>query len=99
MSVPQRVSSHIQAQFTAASCVRLFWDSLDPMTQHSVGPYYIKSETTHFSAIDEIQDKVQLVRCLEGVVQSNQKWVFHVLQKHIAFRHDVFLLLKVGGML
>lgn len=50
------------------------------------------SETTHFSSIDEIQNKVELVCGLEGVVQSHQEWMLHILQEHVALGHNVFLL-------
>lgn len=47
---------------------------------------------TYLSSVDEIQHKVQLVCSLEGVVKADQEGVFDILQQHVAFRHDVFLL-------
>lgn len=47
---------------------------------------------THLSSVDEIQHKVQLVCSLEGVVEPNQEGMFHILQQHVPFRHDVLLL-------
>lgn len=47
---------------------------------------------THLSPVDEVQDEVQLVCRLEGVMEPHQERVFHVLQQHVALCHDVFLL-------
>lgn len=52
---------------------------------------------THLSSIDEIQHEVQLVCSLEGIVEPDQEGVFDILQQHVAFGHDVFLLSGGSG--
>lgn len=46
----------------------------------------------YLSAVDIVQNKVQLVCCLEGVMQPNQEGVLDVLHQHTALSHDVLLL-------
>lgn len=47
---------------------------------------------THLSTVDIVQNKVQLVCSLEGVVQPHQEGVLDVLHQHAALSHDVLLL-------
>lgn len=47
---------------------------------------------THLSAVDIVQNKVQLVCSLEGVVQPHQEGMLDVLHQHAALSHDVLLL-------
>lgn len=47
---------------------------------------------TYLSTVDIVQNKVQLVCSLEGVVQPHQEGMLDVLHKHAALSHDVLLL-------
>lgn len=47
---------------------------------------------THLSPVDIVENKVQLVCSLEGIVQPHQEGVLYVLHQHAALSHDVFLL-------
>lgn len=46
----------------------------------------------HLSSIDVVEHKVEFLGRLEGVAQAHEEGVPHVLQKHVALRHDVVLL-------
>lgn len=47
---------------------------------------------THLSSVYVVQDKVELLWGLEGVVEPNQKRMFQTLQQHISLCHYVLLL-------
>lgn len=47
---------------------------------------------TYLSSIYIVQDKVELLWGLEGVVEPNQKRMFQTLQQHISLCHYVLLL-------
>lgn len=46
----------------------------------------------YLSAVDIVENKVQLVSSLEGVVQPHQEGMLDVLHQHTALSHDVLLL-------
>ena len=46
-------------------------------------------------AVDIVKDKVQLVPCLEGVMETDQEWMFKVLQQNVSLRHNVFHLVPL----
>lgn len=54
--------------------------------------YETANYNTHLPSINKIQNKIKLFGCLERIVQSNQKRMFYILQEHIAFSHNMFLL-------
>ncbi len=48
---------------------------------------------TNLPSIDVIEDKVQFVRGLEGVVKTDQERMFDILHQNIPLRHDVLSLI------
>lgn len=52
-------------------------------------------EATHLAPVDVVEDKVELVRRLEGEVEAHQERVVQVLQQHVALGHDVVALVAL----
>lgn len=46
----------------------------------------------YLSSVDVVEDKVELLWGLEGVVQPHQEGMFQTLQQHVPLGHDVLLL-------
>ncbi len=53
----------------------------------------------YLSTIDVIQDKIQLLRGLKGVVQADQKRVLQALEQHVPLGHYILLLLHTNTAL
>ncbi len=43
----------------------------------------------YLSSVDVVEDEVEFVGALEGVVEPDEERVRHVLQQHVPLRHDV----------
>lgn len=63
------------------SCPGLTEAALSLQVEEELPPIYI------------VKDKIKLLRGLEGVMESHKEGVLDIFQEHIAFCHDVVLLL------
>lgn len=62
---------------------------LGPDLREGLLPLQMKEELT---TVDVVQDEVELVGRLEGVVETDQEWMLEVLQEDAPLGHDVFRL-------